>query len=59
MAENGSTTVQTPGEAEHINKTGLKLGSLIALATGTVVGSGVVTLVGIAAGVTGRSVWLA
>jgi APA family basic amino acid/polyamine antiporter len=41
------------------DKTGLKLPTLISLATGTVVGSGIVTLVGISIEVTGRSVWLA
>ena len=39
--------------------TGLGLGSLVALATGTVVGSGIVTLVGVSTAITGRSVWLA
>lgn len=57
MSQNVSNpqAVNAPGDG----KTGLGLGSLIALATGTVVGSGVVTLVGVCAGVTGRSVWLA
>jgi len=52
--------IQTdPAVSSLDSKSGLGLGSLVALATGTVVGSGVVSLVGVAAGVTGRSVWMA
>jgi APA family basic amino acid/polyamine antiporter len=40
-------------------KKGLGLISLVALAAGQVIGAGVVTLVGTAVAVTGRSVWLA
>ena len=40
-------------------KEGLGLFSLTALATGQVIGAGVVTLIGIAIGITGRSAWLA
>ena len=53
------TQNETSNQSAQEPKTGLKLGSLVALATGTVVGSGVVALVGVALGVTGRSVWLA
>ena len=41
------------------HKNGLGLGALVALALGTVVGAGVVTLTGQAIAVTGRSAWLA
>ncbi|MGF6905971.1 APC family permease [Fusobacterium sp. PH5-44] len=41
------------------NNSGLKLKDLTSLAAGQVIGAGVVTLVGQAIGVTGRSVWLA
>lgn len=40
-------------------KEGLGLISLVALAAGQVIGAGVVTLIGAAIGVTGRSAWLA
>lgn len=40
-------------------KNGLGLGALVALALGTVVGAGVVTLTGQAIAVTGRSAWIA
>ena len=43
--------------AEEQKRLGLK--ELVALATGQVVGAGVVTLIGTAIPVTGRSVWVA
>ncbi|MDR1108929.1 MAG: APC family permease [Spirochaetaceae bacterium] len=42
-----------------IQKKGLGLVSLVALAAGQVIGAGVVTLVGTAVSITGRGVWLA
>jgi APA family basic amino acid/polyamine antiporter len=42
-----------------IQKKGLGLVSLVALAAGQVIGAGVVTLVGAAVGITGQGVWLA
>ena len=46
-------------EAAQQNKKGLSLFSLTALATGQVIGAGVVTLVGASIAHTGRSAWLA
>lgn len=53
MADNSTNQV----EASTINKLGL--GDLVALAAGQVIGAGVVTLVGQAIGLTGRSAWVA
>jgi APA family basic amino acid/polyamine antiporter len=46
-------------DTNGIQKKGLGVVSLVALAAGQVIGAGVVTLVGAAVGLTGRSVWLA
>ncbi|MDR1230091.1 MAG: APC family permease [Spirochaetaceae bacterium] len=46
-------------EENKIQKKGLGLVSLVALAAGQVIGAGVVTLVGTAVSITGQAVWLA
>jgi APA family basic amino acid/polyamine antiporter len=46
-------------DTNGIQKKGLGLISLVALAAGQVIGAGVVTLVGAAVGITGQAVWLA
>ncbi|MDR1239748.1 MAG: APC family permease [Treponema sp.] len=46
-------------DTNGIQKKGLGLVSLVALAAGQVIGAGVVTLVGAAVDITGRAVWLA